>query len=450
MSGATGVIAATAAHGELTQAVQVTVGLVSVAVVIGVLTRFVRVPYTVALVLAGLVITLSGAAPAGVHITQELVLLLFLPPLLFQAGLHLDLAHLQRSWIPVCVLALPGVLITSFAVAFVLRAFLPEGSSGFAAALLMGVVMAPTDPISVVATFRTAGVPDRLKDVVEGESLFNDGTAVALFTVLKATVFAAGAGAAMASVAGPAALEALAPAATPTVGGVAIKFLYISGVGVVLGLGLGLVAFWLLKQLDDPTLETMISVALAWGSFVLAEGLGASGVMAVVVSALIIGNYGTVLSMSDKTRTTLLAFWASVDFLANSILFLMVGFELSDPGIVGAEHVGGWRLLLEPRIVLAAVATFATLLAVRAVVAVPTCFLLEKDWPRGWALVVWWAGLRGSLSIALILGLPAGELRAFLAPVAFLVVLMSLLIQALTMPLVIRAGGAGPEARRAP
>jgi CPA1 family monovalent cation:H+ antiporter len=423
---------AAAAHGELTDTVHVTVGLLAVAVVIGVLTRFVRVPYTVALVLAGLAITVSGAAPAGVYITEELVLLLFLPPLLFQAGLHLDLDHLRRAWRPVFILALPGVVVTSFGVALAVRAFLPEGAGGFAAALLMGVVMAPTDPISVVATFRTAGVPQLLKDVVEGESLFNDGTAVALFTVLKTAVFAAGAGAATVAV----------EAAAPTVGNVAIRFVYISGVGMVLGLGLGLIAFWLLKQLDDHTLETMITVALAWGSFVLAESLGASGVIAVVVSALIIGNYGTVLSMSERTRTTLLAFWASVDFLANSLLFLLVGFELSDPGVVGILGAAGWRLFLEPRVLAAAGAVLAALFLCRALVVFPTVWILKPAWPAGWKWVIWWAGLRGSLSLALILGLPSGPLRAFLSPVAFLVVLVSLLGQALTMPAFIRRTGA--------
>jgi CPA1 family monovalent cation:H+ antiporter len=428
---APGLLLASTGHGDLTETVHVTVGLLSVAVIIGVLTRFVRVPYTVALVLAGLAITVSGAAPAGVYITQELVLLLFLPPLLFQAGLHLDLEHLRRAWRPVFILAFPGVIATSFGVALAIGSFLPDGTGGFAAALLMGVVMAPTDPISVVATFRTAGVPQLLKDVVEGESLFNDGTAVALFSVLKSVVFAAGTGAAVAAV----------DAVPLTVGSVGIRFIYISGIGMVLGLGLGLIAFWLLRQLEDPTLETMITVALAWGSFVMAESLGASGVIAVVVSALIIGNYGTVLSMSDRTRTTLLAFWASVDFLANSLLFLLVGFELSDPGVVGAAGAGGWRLLLEPTVLSAAGAVLLALLLCRAAVVFPTVWLLKREWPRGWKWVIWWAGLRGSLSLALILGLPAGPLRAFLAPVAFLVVLASLLGQALSMPTLVRRTG---------
>ena len=426
------------AHGPIAGAVGVAVGLVAIASTIGVLTKFIRVPYTIALVLCGLGIALLGWAPGGVRITEDLVLLLFLPPLLFQAGLHLRLDLLRKAWAPVLVLALPGVVVTSLAVAAAVKPILvrelgPDVAT-WSVALLLGIVMAPTDPISVMATFRTAGVDDKLKSVVEGESLFNDGTAVALFAVLKGAVFVG----AVAGIAGQGEQAGGSPAGAIDAVQVCTTFLQAVGIGAGLGLGLGLAAFWLLKHLDDHTLETAITIALAWGSFVLAEHLHGSGVIAVVVAGLIMGNYGKVLSMSQRTRTTLTGFWDSIDFVVNSVLFLLIGIELSDP-----HGVGGVGRLLDPNVLLAAGVVVAALLVARAAVVYPVCLVLKPYWPRGWRHVIWWAGLRGSLSLALILGLPAGPIKSLFVAVAFVVVLVSLLGQGLVMPIVIRLVGAG-------
>lgn len=396
------------------------VEILAVACVIGVLTKFVRVPYTIALVLAGLGIAVLGLAPEGARLDQDLVLLLFLPPLLFQAGLHTDLNLLRRGWAPVLVMALPGVVVTSMLVALAVRWVLPAGHQTWAVALMFGAVMAPTDPISVMATFKTAGVPDKLKTMVEGESLFNDGTAVALFAVLRAGVVAGAAAAAQGEAGGI------------DVAGMGLTFVLETGVGTIVGLGLGLAAYWLLGRLEDHTLETAITVALAWGAFVLAQNLHASGVIAVAVASLIMGNYGKVLSMSEDARKTLAGFWDSLDFVVNSVLFLLIGFELSDPAVGGVERLTDWRVLS------AAGATIVALHVSRAMVVYPTCLLLKRYWPSGWKHVIWWGGLKGSLSLALILGLPTGEVRQFLAPVAFIVVLVSLLGQGITMPMLIR------------
>ncbi len=413
--------------GAVAHVVETVVGLVSIACVVGVLTKFVRVPYTVALVLVGLAIASIDATPAGALIREDLVLLVFLPPLLFQAGLHLDLGLLRRAWVPVALLAVPGVVLTSLLVALVIRPFLVQelGEAGFTAALLVGIVLAPTDPISVVSVYKSAGVPEKLRTVVEGEALFNDGTAVALFSVLKAAVVA---GATM----GP-------EQAGVDPGVMLMSFLFKAGVGTVLGIGLGVVAFFVLKRLEDHVLETAITVALAWGSFVLAERLHASGVIAVVVSALIMGNYGRLFSMSEETRRTLGGFWDSVDFVVNSLLFLLVGFELSDP------QIGGIEGLMRPRVLLAAGCVFVVLLVARALSVYPGVLLAKAHWPRGWKHVIWWSGLRGSLSLALILGLPESDLKRFAAAVAFVVVLLSLLVQVLSMRAFIRFVGGAEE-----
>ena len=344
------------------------VGLVAIAALVGVATKFVRVPYTVALVVAGLGLALLRTRISGVHITEELVVMLFLPPLLFQAGLHLDLHDLKKQWIAVSLLAIPGVVLTTAAAAAAIRYILPLAvgpeHANWTTAVVLGAVVAPTDPISVVSIFRLLGVPHRLRVLVEGESLFNDGTAAALFGVLKAGIVAA-------ALAGTG-------AHLPGAGDVAGGFWKVAGIGTVVGLGLGLMAFWVLKNLNDHTLETAITIALAWGAFVVAESVHSSGVIAVVVAGLLIGNYGKALAMSDETRITLTGFWDSIDFVVNSVVFLLVGLELSAP------EIGGLRHLTDGPVLLGAAAVYGALLAARGV-KVWLVAIAERDrWPRRW------------------------------------------------------------------
>ena len=412
------ILATAAHHGIVSTTLTTFVSLLAFATVVGVFAKFVRLPYTIALVLAGLAVAILGAAPGSVVITQELIFVLLLPPLLFQAGLHLDLDVLQKKAVPVVILAIPGVLLSTVLVAYAIRPFLGEGS--WIAALLFGAMLAPTDPISVLATLKTAKAPHRLRTLIEGESLFNDGTGVVLFLILFAAVFASdGVGVDLSVVGGT------------------MQFIKVAGLGVVFGLGFGLIAFWILRRLNDHVLENAITIVLAWGSFIVAEQNGASGVIAVVVAGLIIGNYGTKLAMSDQTVQTINTFWESIDFLVNSIVFLLIGFELQD--------IGGLSTLLQADVLFAVLATFGAIMVARAAMVYSTAWTIGRHWPKGWKHVVFWSGLKGSIPLALVLGLPDSDLKNTLVPIAFGVVLVSLLLQGMTIGPLIRFMGVSEE-----
>ena len=401
-------------HGVVSTTLTTFVSLLAFATVVGVFAKLVKVPYTIALVLAGLTVAILGAAPGSVVITQELIIVLLLPPLLFQAGLHLDIDVLQKKAVPVVILAIPGVLLSMVLVAAAVRPFI--GDHAWLPALLFGAMLAPTDPISVLATLKAAKAPHRLRTLIEGESLFNDGTGVVLFLILVAAVFTTTGHSDPLSI-----VDGL------------MQFIKVAGLGVVFGLGFGLIAFWILRRLNDHVLENAITIVLAWGSFIVAEQNGASGVISVVVAGLIIGNYGTKLAMSDQTVQTINTFWESIDFIINSIVFLLIGFELQD--------IGGLSTLLQPEVLLAIAATFIAIMVARAIMVYPTALTIGKNWPKGWKHVVFWSGLKGSIPLALVLGLPGGELKQTLVPIAFGVVLVSLLLQGLTIGPLIRYMG---------
>ncbi|MBX3381761.1 MAG: sodium:proton antiporter [Phycisphaeraceae bacterium] len=416
------VLGALAPHDSTASAVRSGVALVAIAAAVGVCTKFIRVPYTVALVIAGLLLALLSPGVTSVQLTEEMVLTLFLPPLLFQAGLNLELSELRKHWVTIALFAFPGVILSAGAAALAIRFLLPLAVpaeyANWTTALVLGVMVAPTDPISVVAVFRQFGVPQRLRVLIEGESLFNDGTAAAFFTVLKGGLVVTVVSGVAASLPGP--------------GEVAIEFFRVTGIGLLVGLVLGAATFWILKHLNDHTLETGITVALAWGSFVAAEYFHGSGVMSVLVAALLIGNFGKSLAMKEETRITLTGFWDGVDFIVNSVVFLLVGLE------IGAPEIGGWRHLTQPVVFGGAAAVFATLLLSRAALVGLAARVQRQPWRRGWGSVIWWAGLRGGLSVALALGLPPGDARSYLLSVVFLVVLATLLVQATTMQFFIR------------
>jgi CPA1 family monovalent cation:H+ antiporter len=275
--------------------------------------------------------------------------------------------------------------------------------------LLLGAIIAPTDPVSVLATFRTARVDEELATIVEGESLFNDGVAVVLYLLL---------------------LSAIGGLPLDPLQGIG-EFGLVVGGGALVGLGLGFLSMRLLSRLGDHLVEVMVTLVAAYGAFLLAEELHVSGVIAVAVVGLVIGNHGWSRAPSLETRKNVALFWEVVAFLVNSILFLLVGFELRP------------NLLVDD--LLSILIVFGILMTSRALIVYGMGAFSrwrERGLPTSWQHVIFWGGLRGSVPVALALGLPptlAG--RDNLVALVFGVVLFSLLGQGLTIPSLLRRLG---------
>lgn len=376
-----------------------------VALIVALVTRRTRRPYTIALVIAGLGLGMLQWADA-IHLSKELVLMLFLPPLLFEGALHIRAAILRPRAGLVLFYAIVGTLLTALIVGAAAHWLLGfDWSSG----LLLGAILAPTDPVSVLATFRAARVDAELATIVEGESLFNDGTAVVLYLMLLAAV-------------GGAPLDPLQ--------GIG-QFALVVGGGALVGLGLGILATRLLNRLGDHLIEVMLTLIVAYGAFLLAEQLHLSGVIAVAVAGLAIGNHGWSRAPSPETRENVALFWEVVVFLANSVLFLLIGFELHP------------NLLIDD--LLSIVTVFGVLIAGRALIVYGSAAVArwkKRGLPASWQHVIVWGGLKGSIPVALALGLPPNlPGRDELVAIIFGVVLFSLLGQGLTLsPLLRRLG----------
>jgi CPA1 family monovalent cation:H+ antiporter len=371
------------------------VSLVAIAV-----QRF-RISYTVALVVVGLLITLQS--PLQIELTPELILALFVPPLVFEAAFQLNFRELQRSLPAILLLAVPGVIITTLIVAGILN----FGTSlSMPVALIFGALIAATDPVAVVALFRTLGVPKRLALLVEGESLLNDGTAIVLFNLMLA----------VAVIGQFNWLESLR------------EFLWVALGGTLVGLVLGWLVSRLIARIDDYLIETTLTTVLAFGSYLIAEQMHISGVLAVVAAGLVNGNLGP-QGMSPTTRIVLFNFWEYFAFLANSLVFLLIGLQVNIP-----ELIDSWQFILW--------AILAVLVA-RAVVVYGLSWIskrLAEPIPFSWQHVLNWGGLRGAVCLALALSLPAslGGDRDLLRVMAFGVVLFTLLVQSTTMKPLIR------------
>lgn len=376
--------------------------LVLVATLVAIAARRIRLPYTVALVVVGLFITVWR--PVDIVVTPELILSLFVPPLIFEAAFHLDLRLLRDALPPILVLAVPGVLLTAFFVGGVVA--LGTGLS-FGTAIVFGALIAATDPVAVVALFRELGVPRRLAVAVEGESLFNDGTAIVVFRIALA--------AAVAGIFDP--VEGL------------FDFLQVALGGMAVGLALGWLVAQLIARLDDRVISATLTTLLAYGAYLLAEQMHVSGVLAVVVAGLLAGNVGATQT-SPTTKNMIFNLWDYLAFIVNSLVFLLIGLEVDLSQL--------WANLGAIGVAVVAV------LSGRAAVVYGLLWLFSLGRGRvrlrpSWRHVLFWGGLRGAISLALALSLPATlPHREMLLSMAFGVLLFTLMGQGTTIQWLLR------------
>lgn len=362
------------------------------------------VPYPVLLAVGGILIGLIPGLrlPA---IGPDLILLVFVPGLVFEAALNLDLAELRRRVLPVGLLATVGVFVTVTLIAVLVHFLLRlDWSSGF----LLGAIVAATDPIAVVTLLRQVGAPRGVEAILDGESLFNDGTGVAVFAAVLGTILAG----------------------HPSAGDALLRFLFVTGVGAVFGIAAGAVGVLLLRLVREAELEILITLVVAYGSYLVADIAHASGVVSVVAAGVVVARY------ANLKGTQLHGFWGLLAFVLNAILFLIVGIALPAHRLLGVAGlaIGAYLIMFVAR----AVPVYGLLAAVDP---------RARNVPWAWRHITMWGGLRGALSVALALTVAAyPSIPPNVSVIAYGMVVLSLVVQGgLLLPVARRLGLRGDQ-----
>lgn len=394
--------------------VTATIGLLLLAIFVALVAHRFRLPYTVGLVVTGILLAISPIHIRAV-LTHDVIFDVIVPPLLFEAAINIHWKELSREALPILALALLGTVVAALA--------MTAGTVGilgwpFKQALLFASLISATDPVAVIAMFKDNNVRGRLRLLLESESLLNDGVAAVLFSLVFAWVQASGAG-------------PLSPSQ------ITLSLVEIVGGGLLAGIGCAGAAILLVGRTGDYLVESSLTMVVAYGSFLLAEHFQCSGVLATVSSGLIMGNVG-ILAVGDQARITkrgrefTLALWDFVAFIANSLVFLLIGLAV---GGIPFNTLG-----------LQALAVIVILVLIsRAFTVYPICAAF--NWSR-WRIgasfqhVLWWGGLRGAFCLALVLSLdPSFFMRDKIIVATFGVVVFSVVFQGLTMPLLLRVTG---------
>lgn len=370
----------------------------SVATLPQIFSWFRQIPYTLLLVIVGL--GLAFVDVRLVDLSPALILFIFLPPLLFEAAWNLKWSYLKQDLIPISLYAVFGVVISVGGIALGLNQL---AGLSLTTALLIGASLSATDPVSVIALFRELGVPKRLTTLTEGESLFNDGMAVVAFSVL--VLFSLGS-------------TELAPAP------IVLELVKVVGIGIGMGCLIGFGLSYLTQRFDLPLVEQSLTLVSAYGTYLITEDLGGSGVIGVVTMGLILGNFGSRIGMNPRTRIIVTEFWDFLAFFVNSIVFLLIGDQI--------------RFAVLGQNLQTIAISIGAMLLTRAIAIYGFGFisnrLANSQIPVPDQTVLWWGGLRGSVSIALALSVPASlPGREEVISTVFGVVLFTLLVQGLTM-----------------
>lgn len=330
--------------------------------------------------------------------------------LLFAGALHVDLSKLHHYRVSIGLLATLGVLVSTVVIGSAAWwLFLQAGLAvPYPFCLVFGALISPTDPIAVLGIMRNAGAPVDMEIRIVGESLFNDGVAVVVFTALLGVATTSGG-------------EGI------DIGHLGLLFIEEAGGGILLGLALGGLVYRLMNSINQYQVEVMLSLALVVGGYALASSLHLSGPIAMVVAGLIIGNMARNGAMSESTRRYLDAFWELIDEILNAVLFVLIGLELV-------------LMPLSVEVVGIALALVAVILVSRfLIIGVPLRLLSSRhDFRAGTTRVLTWGGLRGGISVALALSLPDGEIRNTLVVTTYVIVLFSILVQGLTIGRLVR------------
>lgn len=387
--------------------------------------RFIRLPTTIGLMLIALLMSLGivalDAIGLGLGLATRIKLLMenidfntvlmqgMLSFLLFAGALHVNLNDLAKNkWI-IGILATIGICVSTLIIAYVSHWVLAKIGIDlpFIYCLLFGALISPTDPIAVMGILKTAGAPKSLEVKISGESLFNDGVGVVVFIVLLGIAVGG---------------EDINPSS------IALLFAQEVIGGIIFGLLIGGIAYALLKSIDNYQVEILITLAVVCGGYSLAHSLHLSGPIAVVIAGLMIGNHGRLLAMSDKTREHLDMFWELIDEILNAVLFVMIGLEVL-------------VLTFDLHYLTAGLFLIPVVLGARFVsVGIPIVLLrLRRDFSNHAIKIMTWGGLRGGISVALALSLPAGQERDIILVITYTIVVFSILVQGLTIGRLIRA-----------
>lgn len=390
------------------------VGLLVALPLIAFVANRLKLQYTVVMVVVGLAVSAVPLSGNAIQVEPELAVTLLLPGLIFEAAYRLDGNELRRSFGGVALLAVPGVLVTAAVVAVVLN--LATGLS-LESSFLVGAIVSATDPVAVVATMRQLRAPPRLVTLIDAESLFNDGTAVLVYAI------------ALGAVSGDVSL-----------GAGALSFVVGIAASVAIGAAVGFATAWLAGRTEDHLIELTLTLLAAYGTYVVADLVHQSGIIAVVVAGIVIGTYHHETLFTARAREAIDTVWEFLAFALTGVAFLLIGIAISLDVLPGAAVYIAWgvaAVLVGRAIVIYGLLGGASAVAHRLGLA-PTI-------PVGWLHVINWTGLRGAVAMALVLSLPSDlPDRTLLQGTTFGIVLFTVLVQGTTAARVLRVARVGP------